>query len=574
MKKIELLTLVLLINIVSFAQKKFKWSSISCYPQISIGSVNHGYSKDAKGYLWGVAIKNVSAKSLQVAYRFSVGGESYAGGGYQVTRYLEPGEVWAEGEGLFTALLFKNSSTNWEIEVKDLCYRGEDCFKIGYVGCNGERVGGKDLTNKSNSNNSNTNSGTPTQALLDELNSLCAEASGINNSYTNGAITTYCTGETYNDTESGRDKIKGRIKFLKDAIKTATANNKDRADRAARQKEREDKTKQLKKEVYDMYMEDGNKFLAKEEFDKAIENFNVALSKADEDADRQAALDGIARAQKAKEDFVRRKRVGDKLQKEEQLNQGGAAMGAATLSLMSFIKDGISYKPVSIKFQAGMGAESLPIILNEQNRPKSSIDASFHQLFYFGLRATFLNNKGVNLSINPFYQMGLNLGQQGVDGVHSSYGGTATLVLGYKAKSPFKLFAEAGYAKRDGEYNYDADAASSSGGVVTTATDIVENGVYDYSVLKVGAGILINIMDEYGDKDAKEYIIEQPSFLLKGSKPIMVGNLYFKLNKTIIFDISYSKNYFIGGTLNYPRSIIPENKSYWSLKLIRQGKLL
>jgi hypothetical protein len=165
MKKYIILTFIVLTSKLLIAQKKFEWINTICYSQVKIGIINHGYSKDANGYLWGITIKNVSNRKLQVAYSLAVGGEAYAKGGYQVTRYLAPGESWTEGESLFTGLLFKNASWNYKIDLKDLCYEGDDCYKDGYVNCDGTRYNAHPTSNsnlnneKSNSNNGNNNNG-------------------------------------------------------------------------------------------------------------------------------------------------------------------------------------------------------------------------------------------------------------------------------------------------------------------------------------------------------------------------------------------------------------------------------
>ena len=53
----------------------------------------------------------------------------------------------------------------------------------------------------------------------------------------------------------------------------------------------------------------------------------------------------------------------------------------------------------------------------------------------------------------------------------------------------------------------------------------------------------------------------------------MVFNLQAYILSNALIDFSYAKNYYIPGKLDYLSNFKKENKNYFSLKIIRQGKL-
>ncbi len=66
---------------------------------------------------------------------------------------------------------------------------------------------------------------------------------------------------------------------------------------------------------------------------------------------------------------------------------------------------------------------------------------------------------------------------------------------------------------------------------------------------------------------------EKPSFFTKDDKPVLNFNFQVNISSGIIFDFSYSTDYFIGGDVAYPTTLQPEKMKYFSIKIIKQGKL-
>ena len=590
MKKIFLLIVILFSNKIILAQKKWVFENQPCFNQIKVAIINHGYSKDAGGYLWGVAVKNTSSKSLQVSYRLIIGGESYAGGGFQVTRYLSPGEVWEDGGSLFTALLFKSNSTSYNLIVKDLCYQGDDCFKIGFIGCNGERVGAKENSNSS----SNPSSNTSINDLLNKWNELCQKANNSQNPAVQSASNRSClkTAQNFDDNASNRAMIAGKIKDLENAFATdKDFSNKEDATKLAADKAAEAEEERLKEQSkvliqktsdFTSLINEGDNELQNENYDAAISKYSQAknlytgtLAPQEEAYARDAiplADARIAAAQKAKADAARKVRVAEKTNVEQRQNQATSEAIGGFVGIMAMVKDKYSNGKTAAKFQVGLGYGSLPMILNSAKNAKSLIKNSNQILFHLGFKLGLFNNKGVSFDITPSYGFGLASYSKGTDGGSSEYGGLGTLYISKKATSAIKLFAEGGYFKRTGTINYDQDVALGP----TSATDNVEKGTFNYSVMRYGGGIkLIKLND---DGDMESYIkpvvyFEKASFFSKATKPVMVANVQCYIYSNALIDFTYSKNYFIPGSALYLGSLVRKNANYFSIKIIRQGKL-
>jgi hypothetical protein len=121
-----------------------------CYKNFEFTVKNYGYNKDGNFYSWGIKVKNNYSNAAQLEYKLIVGNDVPKYG--TLTYYIEPGETYANDMGTAVALIVKNSSENYRIEVSKVCFDGQDCFKNGYVDCNGKQMGKSVTTNKIDDN--------------------------------------------------------------------------------------------------------------------------------------------------------------------------------------------------------------------------------------------------------------------------------------------------------------------------------------------------------------------------------------------------------------------------------------
>lgn len=122
----------------------------TCYKNFAFTLKNYGYNKDGKFYSWGVAVKNNYSKAVQLRYKLIVGNDNSQVG--TLTYYIKPGESYSNDMGLAKAIIVKNNSADYTIEVSEVCFEGGDCAKNGYVDCNGKQQGNGTVINNQNAN--------------------------------------------------------------------------------------------------------------------------------------------------------------------------------------------------------------------------------------------------------------------------------------------------------------------------------------------------------------------------------------------------------------------------------------
>ena len=107
-----------------------------CFKGISYKVMNWGkVSGELSDNYWGIVFKNNYTQSVSFSYKLSVGGEQYAGGGYNVTYKIKPGGIYNNDGSKLTGMLFKSNSDEYTVSITDLCFGDEDCAKNGYAKC-------------------------------------------------------------------------------------------------------------------------------------------------------------------------------------------------------------------------------------------------------------------------------------------------------------------------------------------------------------------------------------------------------------------------------------------------------
>lgn len=289
---------------------------------------------------------------------------------------------------------------------------------------------------------------------------------------------------------------------------------------------------------------------------QATENEKAAGKKAEED--RKAATDA---------------RVAASLQASRASDAAMGSIAFGTIGLASLMKDSYTDNFAYMKFHLGLGWDNIPIITNDSKNQKSATAASSHPFLHLGFQAGFFNNKGISFHIKPFLSYGFNALSPGTTGSHLAYGSMGTLFFGKHNDSKLKLFVEGGYVSRNGDYTSDHDAAAASIGI-STYSDVVETAEYNYSLIRYGGGIMLHLIDTDTETKIKPGIFfEKPSFFNNTTKPLMVGNLEILISSFLIIDVSYSKSYAISGSAMYPNKISNDNKDYFSLRLIKTGRI-
>lgn len=251
-------------------------------------------------------------------------------------------------------------------------------------------------------------------------------------------------------------------------------------------------------------------------------------------------------------------------------NLAYTSLAAGALGAMSLINDQYTNKIASGKIQAGLGYEQTPMITNQTNpnaAPASYADKASYPLIYFGLNLEFLNNKPVNLSVRPNISIGIDAFSPETGGTHIATGIEGGLRFWYKTHTKFKLFADVGWFERVGDKTADSNAQNG------TTTDEVKEGEYQYHVLRYGGGPMLHLRHDGRESWIKPGVYFEQFTFAKYDDPTMSFSLSVNIESEIILEASYSQNYPIAGTIKYPNTFTFANQDYFSIKIIRQGKL-
>lgn len=246
------------------------------------------------------------------------------------------------------------------------------------------------------------------------------------------------------------------------------------------------------------------------------------------------------------------------------------SLAAGAVTAMSLIKDRYVHKGFSGKFQTGIGYEQTPMITNQNNPYAAAVsyeDKASYPLVHFGLNLEFANNKAINLNVRPLVSIGIDAFTTGMTGTHVVTGVDGGLRFWYKSHTKFKLFADLGWYERVGDKTADEE----SGGTVTT--DEVREGKYRYHVLRYGAGPMLHLRHDGRETWIKPGVYFEKLTFAKDDNPTMSYALSVNIQSKIILEASYSKNYPVAGTASYPFAYVPTEQDYFSIKIIKQGKL-
>lgn len=150
----------------------------NCYKGFAFKVINYGYNKGGNFYSWGVAVKNNYSKAVQLRYRLIVGNDiKSANSKYgTLTYFIKPGESYTNDYGKIQSLIVDSNSDYYRIDISEVCFEGQDCFKNGYADCNGKQTVITAATSAANSNSQtkSTTTSTPTSSpkAVSEQNDL------------------------------------------------------------------------------------------------------------------------------------------------------------------------------------------------------------------------------------------------------------------------------------------------------------------------------------------------------------------------------------------------------------------
>jgi len=343
-------------------------------------------------------------------------------------------------------------------------------------------------------------------------------------------------------------------------------------DEQLRKQQEEQRRAEEQQNRFDSYITQGDKAYTDGNYDNAMSLYSQAQNIALNDTQKQIASQKYNQAYEAKRTAARQERLAIQEKRDADEDLAYTSLATGTVGIMSLINDQYTNKAASGKIQVGLGYEQTPIITNQNNSysaPASYADKISYPLVYFGLNLEFLNNKPVNLHVRPLVSIGINAFSKGTSGTNIATGVEGGLRFWYKSQTKFKLFADFGWYNREGDKTADKD--SQSGGA--TSTDEVREGKYSYHVLRYGGGPMLHWRRHGRESWVKPGIYFEQFTFAKYDKPTMSFSLSANIESEIILEGTYSKNYPVAGNVQYPNAFTFADQDYFSIKIIRQGKL-
>ena len=584
MKKFYLLFSLLLTATLCFGQKT---TQHTCYKGLVFTVKNYGYKRDLKAYAWGIQVKNTYNKPVSFRYYLFVGDEpqNTNPNGGTVVLDLDPGQSWTNDYGELFALLKNSESSQYTIAVRDVCFKGSNCYENGYFDCDGNQtIGGRkrsgtvsqqsnNSTNAQDDNVTESQTGQTQQnimALISKKNNLCdelrkaVEESGI----TSPTYDQYCV-----NAASLQYTINDQPRLLNEIA--AMENGLNLLNKQQEQKKHEEEEKKRieaeKQKRFDDLISQGDHAYDSKSYDKAMAYYTQAKNEAMNEGQRNLAIQKYNQAFEAKRTAERYQRVESVKQKDKTEDATYVATAGAVAGMMSILRDDYLHNGFDVKFLVGLGYAQTPMVTNQNNTYAvlaSYADKAAYPTVDFGLKFEILNNKPINVNLRGLFSAGLNAFETGVNGIYTVAGVDGGIQFWYKTATRFKLFADVGWYERTGERTRDHDAIS--GG--TSATDDVREGKYKYAVLRIGFGPMLHFRRDGRETWIKPGVYFDQLSFAKQDAPKMLFALNMNIQSSIVIEAIYGSDYPVAGTINYPSSFIPAKQDYFSVKIIKQGK--
>jgi len=576
-----------------FAQKKgelkTEWSTwqkaAPCFPNLYISFKSNGWEPTVNKYNYNFRLKNTGNKAIHfnLDIKFSSGENYTADGRFD----LAPGKEYTHVSMYYDTRPIPNANDFFTTEVTHYLENTKDDWTLPAYNCNGTQqvcaANCNDNNSTSNTNKSPTSQDYDTQleVLLNERSKICE----CNNR--NGVGTSLCglsytsdyyfrlVKDNHTPNQINNEKKEGVLELKNDLYTIKSVLGKCDSSVQTFEEEKQHLV-QEKQEKYNSEISQGDDALQGEDYAGAMNHYQNAQNYATTDEEQSAAQRKYNQALEAKKTAERKIRVAEQNKRDETENVTYAATSATTITAMSLLEDSPSEGFTSGKIYLGLGIEQIPLISNNTSQyhtNKSYIEAPLVPGFDMGIILGIANNKKVSLYLNPRFSYGISAFSAGTSGGLFEYGGTAMLGGNWDREFPLKIFVEGGYFKRSATFHYDADASAADSGV-STSTDDVRDGEYNYSVIRYGGGLMFHQIDDDEEYTVKGGVFfDKPSFFPKDIKSNIGFNLQGIYNKLGSLEVYYSPNYFIGGNVLYPSTLEKENKAYFGIKFTRTGKL-
>lgn len=263
-------------------------------------------------------------------------------------------------------------------------------------------------------------------------------------------------------------------------------------------------------------------------------------------------------------DFERRLNEADKKLKLDNAITGVTSQVAVD-AMLDDSKTARSFRDhhAGVNIFAFSGVLNYPVVANDVPKqgfvPETIIRGLTIIPFQAGFDLWLHRGKTWDMGITPDFTVGV-LPALGNSNFLFTYGANVKISAGVRR---VKLAFEADYHHRSGSYKYDQDVALSQfSNPFLQPTNRILEGEFNYSVLKAGAGLSIDLSDTESDSYLRLMMYgEKPSFYndLRLEKPVLSFGAQMMFHGGITVTFNYAKNYPAAGTANNVMSEYSDN---------------
>ncbi|KUG09124.1 hypothetical protein [Solirubrum puertoriconensis] len=285
----------------------------------------------------------------------------------------------------------------------------------------------------------------------------------------------------------------------------------------------------------------------------------------------------------------RSEHVLDKMAFEERLNKADAqykqdaaitGMGQAVTTNVLFDENKVAEvaQEGAFMINARLGGlisiENTPMLMNhtsDVSMPETKTDDLMTIPFFGALDIWIRRSRLVDFGISGGASMGV-FPMKGIAAFTFSWHGKARLDFGGKR---FKLAQTVEHISRYGSQTVDYDVIHSENNPYYQFQNHTATGEFDYTVLRVGTGIKLDLSDKYDDQFVLVQVFaENPSFY-PGS--LLQDRVYSyraegQFGSGVGFTLAFAQNYVVAGQKEY-RINEPKNHHYWNLQLSKTWTL-
>ncbi len=256
-------------------------------------------------------------------------------------------------------------------------------------------------------------------------------------------------------------------------------------------------------------------------------------------------------AVRKRKDYERRSAQAEKQLLQDELITGVSTEVVTSTMLNDKTSAALTNKDVAFNLYTTTGLRSYPVVANDLKQTGYISETSVDGLLVMPIEAGAIlwlhRGNTWNLGIAADASFGV-LPFKGYQNSAFTFGGNLKLDFGIRR---VKLAFEIDQHKRSGNYNYDQDVAFEDyTNPYQQATNKIVDGEFNYKVLKIGAGLHIDISDETEDGYIRLLMFaDKPSFVTDYNykKPILSFSAQIVAPGGITLGFNYAQNYPAAG---------------------------